>query len=956
MANELPSETRAFYFNVGGWLFSVPKVRLAQFQDSVLWREASSSLTQSADSRLFIDRDGWAFRYVHYYLHTSRVSSSSISVLDLLYEQAASLQLSSLLQALDGLKEGKHNLRVRPMDVPIAETASVNYWKARKCNSKLSEFSVKSPQFTGIQDKAPLGLIDTPLLDTDEEIHYCFLSLELVKKYPALLNSDNLLWICEDVILLECGSSEFRFIANFLRSGKILLPDRFPDIDALTSEAEFLGIPELINAVKTYRSSYGNKSSVFYSPDCSVQDLNLSSTPHISLKPLYILILELLVKYPDSALGQLHIESNLDGSKLYIAGNGVLFKHARNWLGTCKLPLTEDVTQIYELCVYMDKVDATYQPMKDAIRTYLRIRRQQTQKKIIYFASGYLEEEWTATVKNCSLHQIVKIYVGSYWYATYLKTLLKYQELLSNSKKVWWITFGQSLFISGDGLMFQHILNFLRLDKLLISSEFKEWPLLCQEIEEYKIPALSDALYQCEAYRTWLKKNEAENEAFFSSGRTHILEEDGEESKKAKQEEQFIFTSEKCNSISSGKTDTQAIPDKISETYSRTVSSTKARKRTPNSRFVKHKLSDSYNNSSGALESCSPTSPKKRATNQVFQKETESKATSSTPIQKLISLVQGWDMVSTQDCKAPVIPTDSNTPTEICSEACLDFNLEQSTMLPETVRLQAQKIKNNIEGSTSNHSNRKALECLLSRFCSTQQLVINTGEKGHDSSRIDSRGLQDSLKQRLCRDKDPSHMCKEAFLLNEKILSTFEETSSYSAGLILKVEHPPVLGNDSSCDFFTESVIYTVESAATACTKIINPHERTQLKSVVFLSFNLSHEEMFYARECHYFLTNIILDSQRLKDPKEFTMKIASLTLQVSSEKFVEDLLSVKPFKNEKHVHKQLLRWLKLTLPFAWKYSQCIEILMKKGLSFLHVREEYMENFSTESVNVCRKR
>jgi hypothetical protein len=42
-----------------------------------------------------------------------------------------------------------------------------------------------------------------------------------------------------------------------------------------------------------------------------------------------MMALGLLVKYPDSALGQLRIESTLDGSRLYITGNGVLFQHVK---------------------------------------------------------------------------------------------------------------------------------------------------------------------------------------------------------------------------------------------------------------------------------------------------------------------------------------------------------------------------------------------------------------------------------------------------------------------------------------------------------------------------------------------------------------------------------------------------------------------------------------------------
>lgn len=66
----------------------------------------------------------------------------------------------------------------------------------------------------GLHDKAPLGLMDTPLLDTEEEVHYCFLPLDLVAKYPSLVTEDNLLWLAETVALIECECSEFRFIGD----------------------------------------------------------------------------------------------------------------------------------------------------------------------------------------------------------------------------------------------------------------------------------------------------------------------------------------------------------------------------------------------------------------------------------------------------------------------------------------------------------------------------------------------------------------------------------------------------------------------------------------------------------------------------------------------------------------------------------------------------------------------
>lgn len=50
---------------------------------------------------------------------------------------------------------------------------------------------------------------------------------------------------------------------------------------------------------------------------------------------------------------------------------------------------------------------------------------------------------------------------------------------------------------------------------------------------------------------------------------------------------------------------------------------------------------------------------------------------------------------------------------------------------------------------------------------------------------------------------------------------------------------------------------------------------------VTFLSFSLSWEEMFYAQKCHRFLTDIILDSIRQKDPKAITAKVVSLAYRL---------------------------------------------------------------------------
>lgn len=77
-------------------------------------------------------------------------------------------------------------------------------------------------------------------------------------------------------------------------------------------------------------------NNIYYLPSemNGVSSFTLLDSPQTSsqefvVKPLYTMTFDLLVKYPDSSLGQLHIDSNLEGSRLYITGSGVVFQHVQ---------------------------------------------------------------------------------------------------------------------------------------------------------------------------------------------------------------------------------------------------------------------------------------------------------------------------------------------------------------------------------------------------------------------------------------------------------------------------------------------------------------------------------------------------------------------------------------------------------------------------------------------------
>ncbi|XP_061450634.1 BTB/POZ domain-containing protein KCTD19 [Rhineura floridana] len=905
------SEEELIHFNVGGWCFSVPKSKIAQFPDSLIWKEVSA-LAQNENVSLFIDRDGYTFRHVHYYLHTSKLSFSSCAELNLLYEQAMLLQLTPLLQTLDNLKEGKHNLRIRPADVPIAERASMNYWRTRKCISKPSEFPLKSPAFTGLHEKAPLGLMDTPLLDTEEEVHYCFLPLDMVEKYPSLVNDDNLLWLTDNAVLIECEGNEFRFIANFLRSEKILLPDSFSNMDALEAEAEVLGIPDVTEAVKIYRRNPGVYSEETFDLQASLKRTmkkQLGVQEAASL-PLFPMVLGLLVKYPDSALGQLHMESTLDGNKLYISGNGVLFQHVMNWLGTCKLPLIRKMSELPELCAYLDQMDIIYEPMKDALKTFLKQKTPlDTMEK---------DADWAAEITIFSLHHIVKVYVGSHWYATYLQTLLKFPELLSNCRKVYWIAYGQTLLIHGDGQIFRHILNFFRFGKLFLPSEFKEWSLLCQEVMEYQIPSLVEALHQYDTYRLWVQQQEAQRVAFpFRSLEIAVPEKDQESGEDPRNHSYIAVDLDQCArnwNILRETQDTEE-SDRENEKYP-LISPTKGAKRRNNWEGY-GQSTDGWDNSCHFKQPGSP--PRKRGAKGNLTKKPENR---DTPIQKLISLVQGWDMVNYRRYEAQHMPTSHGV-----------------RGAEEPAKKASCNLVTSPEPSSHGHL-PEAGQCVLG-IPAPEAWLVKTG-RASISEEAYSMGENTAVKE-LSTQKQ-----RERGTLPEQTSAIIDEPHG-NTGLIFKVEHPPIVACDGSSTSHENSILYSTHLEDI---KLASALAQPGAKDIVFLSFPLSEEEIFYARMCHCFLTDVILDSIRQKDPKKTTAKVEVLvqrlwSLQITPKEFVVGLLNVAPFKADSHACEKLLKWIEFTLPFAWKYSCCIDRLIKKGYfqSLSHfVIGKYLQN------------
>nr|XP_033805312.1 BTB/POZ domain-containing protein KCTD4 [Geotrypetes seraphini] len=121
--------------------------------------------------------------------------------------------------------------------------------------------------------------------------------------------------------------------------------------------------------------------------------------------------------------------------------------------------------------------------------------------------------EDSETSMNCKT-SLITLNVGGYLYITQKQTLTKYPdsflEGVVNGKIHSPIDADGHYFIDRDGLLFRHILNFLRNGELLLPEGFRENQLLAQEADFFQLKALADAMKA-----RWEKEQQAARETTF---------------------------------------------------------------------------------------------------------------------------------------------------------------------------------------------------------------------------------------------------------------------------------------------------------------------------------------------------------------------------------------------------------------------------------------------------------
>ena len=97
--------------------------------------------------------------------------------------------------------------------------------------------------------------------------------------------------------------------------------------------------------------------------------------------------------------------------------------------------------------------------------------------------------------KNCK-STLMTLNVGGYLYITQKQTLTKYPDTflegIVNGKILCPFDADGHYFIDRDGLLFRHVLNFLRNGELLLPEGFRENQLLAQEAEFFQLKGLAE--------------------------------------------------------------------------------------------------------------------------------------------------------------------------------------------------------------------------------------------------------------------------------------------------------------------------------------------------------------------------------------------------------------------------------------------------------------------------------
>ena len=271
--------------NVGGHYFTTSRQTLTRDPNSMLAAMFSGKFEMKPheDGTFFIDRDGTHFRFILNYLRTGKLTSpEGEAALKELQEEAEFYQIEGLIEKL----------------------------KVNQQSLTSVKLNVGGHQFT--------TSLQTLTKDPNSMLAAMFSG-----KFEMKPHEDGTFFIDRD-------GTHFRFILNYLRTGKLTLPDGAKFLKELAEEAEFYQIQGILDKLKLMTES--------------LTSVKLNVGGHH-----FTTSLQTLTKDPNSRLAAMFSGEHDENSTIFLERDGKHFRFILNYLRNGELVLPDDAKFVKEL-------------------------------------------------------------------------------------------------------------------------------------------------------------------------------------------------------------------------------------------------------------------------------------------------------------------------------------------------------------------------------------------------------------------------------------------------------------------------------------------------------------------------------------------------------------------------------------------------------------------------------
>ena len=271
--------------NVGGHYFTTSLQTLTRDPNSMLAAMFSGKFEMKPheDGTFFIDRDGTHFRFILNYLRTGKLTSpEGEAALKELQEEAEFYQIEGLIE----------KLKVNPQSLTSVK------------------LNVGGHQFT--------TSLQTLTKDPNSMLAAMFSG-----KFEMKPHEDGTFFIDRD-------GTHFRFILNYLRTGKLTLPDGAKFLKELAEEAEFYQIQGILDKLKLMTES--------------LTSVKLNVGGHH-----FTTSLQTLTKDPNSRLAAMFSGEHDKTGPIFLDRDGKHFRFILNYLRNGELVLPDDAKFVKEL-------------------------------------------------------------------------------------------------------------------------------------------------------------------------------------------------------------------------------------------------------------------------------------------------------------------------------------------------------------------------------------------------------------------------------------------------------------------------------------------------------------------------------------------------------------------------------------------------------------------------------